>query len=320
VLLAVALDAAARGWPVFPLVPGGKRPALHAAERCPGAPSCAAGHQGWEQRATCDPDRIRRAWTCGRAFNVGIPTGRAGLVVIDVDTARPGERPPEPWAALGVSDGAEVLTALAEQAGQSIPPTRTIATPSGGEHLYFLAPTGDQAPMLRNTAGNRGRGLGWKVDTRAHGGYVVAAGSLTPAGRYQVIDDRDPAPLPIWLVERLRPPALPPPPPGSIRTREGRIGRYLHAAIRAETARVHDAPAGQRNACLYIASVALGQLVAGGALAEHEARAVLFSAAGRHLALGAYSPRQAEQTITSGLTAGARRPRTITDTCPGDAA
>jgi hypothetical protein len=79
------------------------------------------------------------------------------------------------------------------------------------------------------------------------------------------------------------------------------LGRYLHAAITAETARVHQAPAGQRNACLYVASVALGQLVAGGALAEHEARGALLAAAGPHLAIGAYSPRQADQTITSGL-------------------
>jgi Bifunctional DNA primase/polymerase, N-terminal len=321
-LLVAALDVAARGWPVFPLVPGGKRPALHGADRCRGTGPCIGpdGHAGWEQRATSDPDRIRAAWTCGPAFNVGLATGRAGLVIIDVDTGCGGEQPPEPWAGLGIRDGAEVLTVLAEQAGQPIPPTRTIATPSGGEHLYFLAPTGDGAPMLRNTAGARGRGLGWKVDTRAHGGYVVAAGSLTPAGRYRVIDDRDPVPLPAWLVERLRPPALPAPPTGSIRTREGRIGRYLHAAITAETARVQQAPTGQRNAYLYVASVALGQLVAGGALAEHEARGALLAAAGPHLAVGAYSPRQADQTITSGLRAGARRPRTITDTPIGDVA
>ncbi len=69
----------------------------------------------------------------------------------------------------------------------------------------------------------------------------------------------------------------------------------------------------------FLAAVALGQLVAGGALAEHDARAALGSSR-PHLAAGAYSVRQAEQTITSGLTAGARRPRTITDTPTGDAA
>jgi hypothetical protein len=69
----------------------------------------------------------------------------------------------------------------------------------------------------------------------------------------------------------------------------------------------------QRNACLYVAAVALGQLVAGGSLAEAEARAALLGACAGHVALGAYSRRQAEQTITSGLRAGAKRPRRIED-------
>jgi hypothetical protein len=328
-LLAVALDHAARGWPVFPLVPGTKRPALHAAARCPRTGPCASGHVGWEQRATTDPDRIRQAWTAGarsgRAFNVGLPCGPAGLVVVDLDTPDPADtndNPPTRWATRGVVDGAGVLAALALDADEQIPPTRTVVTPSGGRHLYFLAPTrldgtGGQTPVvLRNTAGDRGRGLGWKVDTRAHGGYVVAAGSITTGprgGRYALTDDRPPVPLPGWLTTRLLPPAPPPAPTGSIRTEAGRAARYIHAAITAETERVHGAASGQRNACLYVASVALGQLVAGGALAEHDARAVLLSAAGRHLALGAYSHHQAEQTITSGLRAGARRPRRIAD-------
>ncbi|NMI01050.1 bifunctional DNA primase/polymerase [Pseudonocardia acidicola] len=311
----VALAAAARGWPVFPLAPAGKRPALHGADRCPGTGPCAGGHAGWEQRATTDPDRIARAWTAG-SFNVGIACGPAGLVVIDLDRPDPGhpaDIAPELWAARGVIDGAGALAWVAAEAGEQVPATRTVITPSGGRHLYFRTPAGPAAPALRNTQGDRGRGLGWKVDTRAHGGYVVAPGSRTPAGTYRLVDDRDPAALPGWLARRLAPPPLPPAPTGSIRTAAGRVGRYLHAAITAETARVHDAPAGQRNACLYVAAVALGQLVAGGALPEPDARAVLLSAAGRHLALGAYSPRQAEQTIASGLRAGAKRPRTITD-------
>jgi hypothetical protein len=158
--------------------------------------------------------------------------------------------------------------------------------------------------------------LGWKVDTRGHGGYVVAAGSTTPTGTYTRAGLGDPVPLPEWLVDRLRPPALPPLPSGSVRTAEGRVSRYVHAAITAETARVHHAPTGQRNASLYVAAVALGQLVAGRALPEHHARGALLDAAGRHLAVGAYSTHQAEQTIASGLRAGARRPRQITDQTP----
>ncbi|MGQ0573101.1 MAG: bifunctional DNA primase/polymerase [Pseudonocardia sp.] len=335
-LLAAALDSAARGWPVFPAVPGAKRPALHGIDRCPRTGPCAGpnGHAGWEQRATTDPDRIRRAWSAG-GFNVGLATGPAGLLVVDLDMPDPGgpvDTVPPVWAARGVVDGAGVLAWLANEEGERVPPTRTVTTPSGGRHLYFLAPTAPTADpaqgapvRLRNTAGERGRGLGWKVDTRAHGGYVIAPGSRIPQGAYVLTEDRDPAPLPGWLARRLAPPPLPTPTTvavhpgttagsgGSLRTPAGRISRYLHAAITAETARVTGAPAGQRNASLYVASAALGQLVAGGALPEHGVRAALRSAAAGHLALGAYSDHQAEQTITSGLRAGARRPRTITD-------
>lgn len=318
-LLTVALEHASRGWPVFPLRQGGKRPALHGAERCPGTGACVGAHATWEQRATTDPARITAAWTSGPAFNVGIPTGRAGLVVVDldvIDPTDPDDTVPAVWAERGIRDGAGVLAWLADDAGQTIPPTFTVNTPSGGRHLCFLAPAGERAPVLRNTAGERGRGLGWKVDTRAHGGYVVAAGSITPAGTYRVTDDRAPVALPGWILHRLLPPALPPAPSGSIRTADGRVSRYVHAAITAETERVYSAPKGQRNACLYVAAVALGQLVAGGSLPEHHARGALLDAAGRHLATGAYSPHQAEQTITSGLRAGAKRPRTITDREP----
>jgi hypothetical protein len=302
-LLLAALDAAGRGWPVFPLHPGTKRPALHGHSRCPGHGPCTDGHRGWEQRATTDPDRIRTAWTGGRAFNVGLATGPAGLLVIDCDTS-PDAGPPAEWA--GATGGADVLARLVEQAGAALPATSTVTTPSGGTHLYYRAPAGIE---LRNTAGL----LGWKIDTRAHGGYVVAPGSITPAGAYTVTDDRPVADLPGWLLQRLRPAPPPAVPAGPIRTGSGRRDRYLDAALRAETARVHQAPASQRNACLYVASVALGQLVAGGSLGATEARAVLRSAAARHLALRAYSRRQAEQTITSGLRAGAKRTRRIED-------
>ncbi|MGQ0574471.1 MAG: bifunctional DNA primase/polymerase [Pseudonocardia sp.] len=314
-LLAAALDAAARGWHVFPLRPGTKRPALHGAAHCPATGACAGpdGHAGWEQRATRDPDRIRAAWTAGatsgRMFNIGIACGPSRLLVIDLDTARPDDHPPAEWTRLDPVGGTEVLAEIAAGAGHTIPATHTVATPSGGRHLYFTAPAG---AGLRNTAGG-GTGLGWKIDTRGRGGYVVAPGSITPSGAYHVLDDRAPAELPAWLLQRLRPTPPPAPPPAPVRTGTGRRGAYLAAAIEAETARVQHAAAGQRNACLYVASVALGQLVAGAALTEHNARAALLSACAGHVALGAYSPRQAAQTITSGLTAGARRPRRLDD-------
>jgi hypothetical protein len=203
-----------------------------------------------------------------------------------------------------------VLAVLAEQAGQPVPlDTLTVATPSGGTHLYFRAPSDVK---LRNTEGDKGKGLGWRVDTRAHGGYVVAPGSVRDNGPYAVVVDRDPAPLPGWLVDRLSPAPLPTPSTGPVEIRSSvRRSRYLDAAIRLECERVHSAPKGQRNARLYIAAVALGQLVAGHALTEAEHEQVLLTAAGRHIAVGAYSEEQARATIASGLRKGQNRPRRV---------
>src|SRR5690606_24166592 len=104
----------------------------------------------------------------------------------------------------------------------------------------------------------------------------------------------------------------PPPttPVTPIRAAAGR-SRYVEAAIRAEAIRVRDAARGQRNATLYTSAVALGQLVAGGALTEAEHAEVLLSAARGHINVGAYSEAQARKTIASGLRAGMRRPRCI---------
>jgi bifunctional DNA primase/polymerase-like protein len=311
-LLRAALAAADRGWHVFPLRPGQKAPAFHGYDRCPRTGVCTAGHVGWERRATADPDRIQAAWVDGGPYarsNIGIACGPSNLVVVDLDTAKPDDTPPE-WvqAEPGVRDGQDVLAVLAEQLGEELPgDTYTVATPSGGLHLYFAAPDGVRPG---NTAGERGQGLGWKIDTRAHGGQVVAAGSTVGGRRYRVLADVDPAPLPTWLVDLLTP--APPPPVPTVPVRTGTAGRdaYLNAAIHGNTAKVIDAKT-ERNAALYGASVALGQLVAGGAVTEAEVTAALMSAAAKHIVLGAYSERQARQTIASGLRNGANRPRQV---------
>ncbi len=306
-MLAAALDCAGRGWHVFPLAPGGKRPVLHGRDRCPGTGPCVNGHLGWEQRSTSAQDRVRVAWSHD-AYNVGLATGPSGLCVLDLDAPKPGESVPPELARQGVTCGEDMLAVVAEQAGQSVPgETLTVRTPSGGLHLYFAAPAGVQ---LRNTSGERGNGLGWKIDTRAWGGYVVAPGSTTPAGAYEFVYDGPVAPLPDWLVQRLTPAPPPAAPVTPIRPAAGR-SRYVEAAIRAEAIKVRDAVRGQRNATLYTAAVALGQLVAGGALTEAEHAEVLLSAARGHINVGAYSDAQARKTIASGLRDGAKRPRRI---------
>jgi hypothetical protein len=198
-----------------------------------------------------------------------------------------------------------VLAVLADQHGETAPgDTCTVATPSGGLHLYYRAPEGER---LRNTQGS----VGWKVDTRAHGGYVVAAGSIVDGRTYTYLSTQEPAPLPGWLLDELRPAPLPPPPTRPVSVGHGRRARYVDAAVRLECARVEGAPDHQRNAALFAAATALGQLVAGGALSAEEHERVLLTAAGRHIAVGAYSDRQARNTIRSGLRHGATRPREV---------
>jgi hypothetical protein len=151
-------------------------------------------------------------------------------------------------------------------------------------------------------------GLGWLIDTRPWGAYVVAPGSVTPDGRYEYLFDGPPAPLPGW--DRLTPATPPAAPVLPIRPARGRRARYLDVAIRAEAGKVADAST-NRNATLFAAAVALGQLVAGGAVSEEEVRAALMTAAGRHIGTRHFTAREATTTITSGLKTGANRPRRI---------
>ncbi|RBQ18369.1 DNA primase [Spongiactinospora rosea] len=285
-----ALAAAARGWHVFPLTPYSKRPLR--------------GFTDWERHATTDPARIRDMWARG-PFNIGIACGPSHLVVLDLDTPKPGQHPPPPWNQPGINDGADVLATLCEQAREALPlETFTVRTRRGGTHLYFTAPPGAR---LGNTAGR----LGWLIDTRASGGYVVAPGSHVElpdgTGHYEVLHDTAPAPLPRFLFQHLQPAAVPATRPVRLTLPSGRRRSYLHAAIVRELERVTTAPEGQRNSSLYLAAIALGQLVAGGALDHHEV-STLLEQAGGDVGL---SPAETRTTVASGLRAGAKRPRTL---------
>jgi hypothetical protein len=292
--LRYALAVAARGWHVFPLAPGAKVPPR--------------GLTNWEHHATTNPEMIRRIWA-RQPYNIGIATGPSHLVVIDLDVPKPGETPPPQWRLPGVHDGADVLAALCEQAGQPLPlDTFMVRTRRGGLHLYFTAPP--DGPPLGNTQGGNG-GLGWLIDTRAHGGYVVGPGSHVNlpdgTGAYDVLHAPDAVPLPGWLAERLRPKPLPPQRPVAVPLATDRRGSYLRAAVVAELDRVTSSPPHGHNIALYRASVALGQLVAGGELAQDQVTGWLADAA----ASVGQPPGEARRTIASGLRAGAKRPRTV---------
>ncbi|MGH3707801.1 MAG: bifunctional DNA primase/polymerase, partial [Pseudonocardiaceae bacterium] len=175
----------------------------------------------------------------------------------------------------------------------------------GGWHLYYTAPTG--APLA-----NTHDMIGWKIDTRAHGGYVVAPGCPVPPRGYELVDDREPVELPGWLHQALtlKPPATPSTPTVAAAANPG---GYVTAAVRGECQRVRTAPPGQHNAVLCRAAYTLGQLVGAGLLPDATARAELTTAADALIRANCdCTPREVARVITAGLAAGARNPRRTT--------
>lgn len=140
-----ALQHAAVGWPVFPLVPRGKVPLI------------AKAHGGRGHRdATTDEAPIRAWWTRWPLANVGIATGHA-FDVLDVD--------PE-------HGGNETLAALVARHGP-LPTTQESSTGSRGRHFLFRPNA-----RVRCSAGRLGPGL----DVRGHGGYIVVPPSVQGHG------------------------------------------------------------------------------------------------------------------------------------------
>ncbi|TDB85590.1 bifunctional DNA primase/polymerase, partial [Actinomadura sp. KC216] len=270
----------------------------------------------WENRATTDPDRIPRCWTTG-PYNIGIACGPSGLLVIDLDTSKPGQHPPPPWdTEPGINDGADVFAALCEQAAQPFPTdTLTVATPSGGMHLYFTVP-GGAAANLRNTTGRHVTGLGWLIDTRGGGGYVLAPPSTVQGRPYRLVTDLPPAPLPEWLSAllsaRRAPSPLECPPSRSGDVRD--VSAYIAEALKREGERVRSAQPGGRNFALNKAAYNLGRLIGAGALTEGIAYTTLNDAATVHYGPDPdanITPGAAHSTITAGLNAGIRNPRQL---------
>jgi hypothetical protein len=244
--------------------------------------------------------------------------------VLDLDLAKPRQdrtRWPAQWRDHDISSGADALTVLAERAGESLPQTYIVATPSGGRHLYFTAP---EEASVRNSAGRPGP----MIDVRGQGGYVVAAGSRlhqrldqdddvaeTNDHAYRLVQDLKPVTLPSWLVGITT----------ADRQRDDRAvadlgarrdwdqslsapsNRYGAAALRVESDRVRSAPVGQRNHTLNSAAYSLGQLVAAGALQQDRVVVALASAA----EAAGLEPSEIAATIASGLSAGTMRPRAL---------
>ena len=235
--------------------------------------------------ATTDRETIRASWERWPSANVAIATGRR-LSILDV-AGEPG------------------FASLAELTRWHGPlETASVITGRDGCHLYLATPVG---VVIGNSAGRVGAGL----DVRGEGGYVIAPPSIHPNGQPYVWGTRRPiAAMPAWLVELARKPAPSTTLAAPRRTAlPGEATRYGAAALQFEAARVRLASEGTRNHTLNRAAFALGQLVAGGELAEDLATDELHHA-GAHAGLGQH---ERELTIASGLNAGRNHPRSAPD-------
>lgn len=341
---ALARWCAGRGWPVHPLAAGRKTPAGNCAD-------CQQCGHSWENcacleagrwchgfhAATLDPDRIEQWWSASPAHGVGVACGPAGLVVIDVDAHA--SAPPDrdrllPGIPIGpgvdVSElvsGFHTLAVLAALRGVPVPTsdagTLRVRTPSGGMHVWYRVPDGRRWLCSTGSGKGKGRALAWQVDVRAHGGYIIAPGTVTHDGTYTPVGDtREPAPLPGWLGQELErtghlessrtatsPAALPPQrarqavaAAGGGRTSAERALTPLLAEVTACAVALEGTGFSEKlNRAAYTA----GGLTAAGHIPEAAAEHLLIETA---RAARPGQEHRAAQIIRSGMTAGMRNP------------
>jgi hypothetical protein len=293
-LLAAALAAAERGWPVFllgrskrplancPQCPKQNQPGAHAPEDCRcGVVTCHGFYAATTDAArlvaivAAHPDGLL-AVRCGAA-----PDG-AGVVVVDIDPRNGGRLDPA------------LMT-----------PTLTAASGNHGWHLYYRHP-GDRQVLSRKLDGTIG------VDVKADGGYVVLPPSVHPATRrrYRWANTRLVEEMPPRLAEMvLAPPAAPGSPiracaagpagrrPLSARPGSAGVERVRHPGRLVETciAKVRDAPEGRRRVTLYGAARGVARAIHHGF--DHTTGVALLVEAGR-------DAEQSERDIHAAIAGG----------------
>lgn len=205
-----ALKAQARGLHIFPVAPSLKVPHAKAGYR-----DAAGDFHGWGETATNDINRIIEFWTkVDPNANIGIACKPSELLVIDLDKAKePGKLVGTDWAYLHDAygdfvHGEDLWDEMTYKLGGgygSVTQARStyaVRTGSGGTHLYYQWPAHwgptSQASPVKGLVDVRGNGGQW-------GGYVLAEGSVTEFGRYEVVDNRQPGIPPEWIRKLVTP-------------------------------------------------------------------------------------------------------------------
>jgi Bifunctional DNA primase/polymerase, N-terminal len=203
----------------------GTRCATGAIDNCPCLPAGNWCHG--VRAATTDPARITSWWHAQPNAIPGIAAGPSSLVLIDLDNhgdplppnlatgLLPGidltaeDLPDHLWRDTSptgspIHNGRDTMRLLAHARGGQRPwPAAaeyrpvSVATPSGGRHLWYQAP----ADGLRQALS----GLGWQIDIKAGWNYGIAPGAVARTGPYKVLagDVTRPGRMPDWLAQEV---------------------------------------------------------------------------------------------------------------------
>jgi hypothetical protein len=296
--LQVALDLAEVGIAIFPCGPNKKpRPGIK-----------------WRLMSTTSAETIRSWWHTWPDSIVGIDLAKTGLVVVDTDRHEPEK------------DGVAALAQL-QVDNEPLPAHPIVRTRSNGEHHYFKQPPGE---TLGNAEGLL-KGMG--INVRGHGGYVIAGGSVTDDGKWEVDPDApdliesfkaDSIPeLPAWLATTIRTRTTKVQPSDNVVLFEPREPKEPGAAPRFPTSRqkkravvalernadeLAATQAGNRNNRLNVLSYRMGRFVALGSITrQHVIEAFTASCEANGL-IQDDGIDSVMRTIKSGLDAGMKKP------------
>ena len=139
-------------------------------------------HKAWHENATCDDATIITWWLDHPHANIGIHTGKSGLVALDADDA-------EAW------------TNLVAKHGHALEETICAITGSGGKHFVYAA----NGHKFSTSTGDLPKG----IDVRGGNSQIIVAPSVHPSGnRYCWAEghgpqEQDPAPIPEDIADRI---------------------------------------------------------------------------------------------------------------------
>lgn len=263
-MLSAALAQAVAGVPVFPCNPSTKAPLV----------------EGGFQSATTDEDVIRRWWEKWPSAMIGMPTGAVtGIFVLDID----------------IKDGYSGFVSLFTVEGtyQSLPVTKTVTTPSRGEHRYFKYPADIEVKCSTSKVGRC-------LDIRGQSGYVIIPPSRNAAGKCYEESPADIADAPDWLINLIL----------------GRGISSFEKKVRNATTNIRQAESGTRNETLNREAFQIALAIGDGegeVLVAHSA----LSAAAAEIGLDA---TEIERTLRSAFSAGLAKAAQSSGIKPGQPA